>query len=203
LRSAHHLEKVVARFLAAPTDFGASATVLVMGRMKVAFLGTDGAGRRTRLDHCPHEAKIRRRLPRHDAAGGVAHVGAVEAEANDANHFVDIGFAQARVGAGGAAGGTVETLVDAAQESVAIKAAARLWVQLDDLLISHVSPLSGSSGGVPLFVPWLALTKDPSPTVRRTRAAGCAAASVAAVVLRVFAEAYADAFAFAREGSHL
>ena len=64
-----------------------------MGGVEVALTCTDEAGRRTRFDHCPHEAKIRRSLPGHDAAGGVAGVGAVEAQSNDAHHLLDIGFA--------------------------------------------------------------------------------------------------------------
>jgi len=120
-----------------------------MGGVEVALVGTDDAGRCTGFDHRPHEAKIRRGLPRHDPAGGLAHVGAVEAEANDANHLVDIGFAQACVGAGRTTGGTVETLVDTAQESVVIHAGG-LWMQLDDLLKGHVCPLSRSSGAATL-----------------------------------------------------
>ena len=49
-------------------------------------------------------------------------------------------FFQARragVGAAGTGSGTVEAVLDAAQEHVAIEA-ARLWVQLDDLLNRHV-----------------------------------------------------------------
>jgi hypothetical protein len=79
-----------------------------MGGVEVALACTDGAGRRTGFDHCPHEAKIRRRLPGHDAAGGVALVGAVETQSNDAYRLLDIGFAQAGVGTGRTAGSTVE-----------------------------------------------------------------------------------------------
>ena len=91
-----------------------------MGGVEVALIGTDGAGCRTRFDRCPHEVKIRRCLARHDPAGGVACVGAVEAQPNGANHLAHIGFAQAGVGARRTAGATVETLLHTAQESVAI-----------------------------------------------------------------------------------
>jgi hypothetical protein len=138
-RLADRLEKVVASLLAAATDFGAEPAVLVMGCVEVALGGTDEAGRRRGFDRRPHKAKIRRSLPCHDPASGVTRVDAVEAQPNHANHLLDIGFAQARVGAGRTASGTVETLVDTAQESVAIKI-SRLRMQLDDLLKGHRFP---------------------------------------------------------------
>jgi hypothetical protein len=117
-----------------------------MGGVEVALGCTDAAGRRTGFDHCPHEAKIRRGLPGHDAAGGVARVGAVEAQSNDAYHLLDIGFAEAGVGTGRTAGGTVETLLYTAHESVAIDS-GRLWMQLDDLLKGHLLPSLVRIGG--------------------------------------------------------
>jgi hypothetical protein len=139
LRLADRPEKVVARLLAAATDFGAESAVFVMGGVEVALACTDDAGRRTGFDHCPHEAKIRRGLPGDDAAGGVASVGAVEAQSNDAYHLLNIGLAQAGVGTGRATGGTVETLLYTTDESVPIDP-GRLWMQLDDLLKGHVLP---------------------------------------------------------------
>jgi hypothetical protein len=112
-----------------------------MGGVEIALGGTDEAGLRTGFDHRPHEIEVGRGLPCHDAGGGVALVGAVLAEPNDAEHLVDVGLAQAGVAAGRTAGATVETLVDAAQERVAIHP-SRVWMHLDDLVKGHVAPMS-------------------------------------------------------------
>ena len=116
-----------------------------MSGVEVALIGTDDAGCRTGFDHRPHQAEIRQRLPRHDSAGGVALVGAVEAEPYDTQHLAYIGLTQAGVGAGRTAGGAVETLPDAAQQRVLIHL-GRPRMQLDDLLKGHVLPLSFERG---------------------------------------------------------
>jgi hypothetical protein len=98
-----------------------------MGRVPVAFLGTGKAGRCTGINRCAEESEIWRGLPRHDAASGVAGVGAIEVEANAADQLLQIVLAQTGVGAGGAAGGAVEALLDTAQERLAIEV-RWLWV---------------------------------------------------------------------------
>jgi hypothetical protein len=108
----------------------------------VALLRTREAGDGTGFDHCADEAQVRRSLPGHDAAGRVAGVGAVEAEANAANHLLHVVLGEIGVGTTRATGGTIEALGDTAQERVAIEA-RRLWVRLDDLSKSHVSPFVG------------------------------------------------------------
>ena len=113
-----------------------------MGGMEVALVGTDDARRCTCLDHCPHLAKIRRGLSRHDPSSGVAFVGAVEAESNDANHLAEVGFAQAGVGAGSAARAAIETFFDAPQQDLVIDV-GRLWMQSEHLFESH-APLTSS-----------------------------------------------------------
>jgi hypothetical protein len=115
--------------------------VLVVGGVPIALLGTGEAGHRTRFDDCPNQAQIRRRLAGHDAAGRVAGVGAVEAEANAAHHLPHVVLGEIGVGTAGTARGAVEALVDTAQEGDAIDV-GRLWMQLKDLLKSHVSPLA-------------------------------------------------------------
>ena len=137
------VEKVVARLFAAATDFGADAAVLVMSSVEVALFGTDDASHRTGFDHRAHEAEIGRGLPRHDARGCVALIGAIGAQSNDAPHLLDIGLAQAGVGACRTAGATVETLVDTAQERVAIHL-GRVGMELDDLWVGHVLPFGPS-----------------------------------------------------------
>jgi hypothetical protein len=115
--------------------------MLVVRGVELALLGAGEAGRRAGFDHCADQAKIGRGLPCHDPAGGIARVGAVEVEPNAADQLRQIALGQTSVRAGCAAGATVETLVDTAEESVAIQA-ARMWMQVDDLVESRVVPPS-------------------------------------------------------------
>ena len=115
--------------------------MLVMGGMLVALLSADEARDRAGFDHCADEPKIRLRLAGHDAAGGVAHVGAVEAKPNAAHHLAHVVFGEIGVCTTRAAGETVQTLGDTAQGSVAIRT-RRSWMQLDDLLKGHGALLS-------------------------------------------------------------
>jgi hypothetical protein len=78
-------EKVVAGPFAAATDLGADAAVLVVGSMPFALLAGGEASCRAGFEHRGKKAEIRRALPRHDTAGCVADIGAVEAESNDAD----------------------------------------------------------------------------------------------------------------------
>jgi hypothetical protein len=132
-------EKVVARVLAPATDFGAEPAVLVVGGVPVALLGTGEAGDTTGFDHCADKAPVRCSLAGHDAAGRIADLGAVEAEANATHHLPHVVLDEIGIGTTRTAGGTIEALVDAAQDGVAIEA-SRLWMQLKDLVKGHVSP---------------------------------------------------------------
>jgi len=110
--------------------------VLVVSRVALALFGAGEAGHRTSSDHRDDETEIRRGLTYHDPPCRIARVGAVEAEPNAPDQPRYIALGQTGVGACGTAGGAVEAIVDTAQESVAIEA-ARMGMQVDDLLIRH------------------------------------------------------------------
>ncbi len=114
-----------------------------MGRVPRALIATGQAGRRAGLDHRPEDAEVRRGLPDRDPGGSGAGIGAVEAEANAAHHLVHVVLGEIGVGTTRAAGGTLEALLDTAQERVVIHA-GRLWMGLHDVLDCHVlAPLGG------------------------------------------------------------
>jgi hypothetical protein len=108
-----------------------------MSGMPLALITTGLAGRRTGLDHCPHDAKNRRGLTDHDPGSCGAGIGAVEAEANAAHHLVHVVLCEIGVGATRAAGRAVEALFDAAQERIVIDS-CRFWMRLDYVLNRHV-----------------------------------------------------------------
>ena len=110
--------------------------MLVSSGVAVAFFGAGETRYRAGLDHCADQSEIRLGLPGDDVAGGVAGIGAVGAEPNDAKHLVHVVLAQAGVAACCTAGGTVEALGDTAEASVEVKT-DRTWMQLDDLLKGH------------------------------------------------------------------
>jgi hypothetical protein len=111
----------------------------MVGSVPVALLRTREASDGTGFDHCTDEAQIRRGLAGHDMASRVAGVGAVEAETNASNHLPHVVLGKIGVGTTRTAGGTIKALGDTAQERLAIEA-RRLWVRLNDLSKSHVSP---------------------------------------------------------------
>jgi hypothetical protein len=96
--------------------------MLVVGGVALALVAARAARRRACLDDCAYDAKIRFRLAGDDSAGRVAGVGAVEAEANAPDKLSHVGLAQAGIGAARTRRGTVEALIDAAQEHVPIEA---------------------------------------------------------------------------------
>jgi hypothetical protein len=104
--------------------------------VEVALRGTRDARGRTSFEHRSHQAEIRHGLPRHDSASGVALVGAVIAESDDAQHLGHVGLAQARVGARRTTGGAIETLIDTPQERLAVHLAGA-WMEFDDLAKGH------------------------------------------------------------------
>jgi hypothetical protein len=120
--------------------------MLMVGRVPLALLATRAAGRRAGLDDCADDAEIERGLAGHDAAGGLAGVGAVEAEPNAPDQLLQVFLAETGVAAAGTGNGTVETVLDTAQERVAIKA-VRLRMRLDQFSNCHfVSFRSRKSG---------------------------------------------------------
>jgi hypothetical protein len=113
--------------------------VLVVGGMAIALFGTDEASHSTCFDHGADKAEIGGGLACHDSPCGVTGVGAVETEANAANHVAHVLLGEIRVGATRAAGDTVEARLDTALERVAILD-GRLWMHQDDLLKVHFFP---------------------------------------------------------------
>jgi hypothetical protein len=95
--------------------------VLVVLGVPLTLLATGTTGRRTGLDRCAEDADIGRGLAGEDAARRVAGVGAIEVEANAADQLPHVLLAETGVGAAGARSGTVEALVDTAQERVRSK----------------------------------------------------------------------------------
>jgi hypothetical protein len=88
--------------------------VVVVGGVPLALVPTSLAGCGAGFDHCPEDAEIRGGLTYYDTGGGVAGVGAVEAEANAAHHLVHVVLGEIGVCTARAAGATVEALVDTA-----------------------------------------------------------------------------------------
>src|SRR5262245_15541258 len=140
-------EEVVAYLLAASTHLGAEAAVLVVGSVQLALLGAGQAGHRTGFDAGADDAKVGRCPSCQDASGGVANVGAVQAEPNASNQGGAVVLAETIVGARGTARDAVETLLNAAQDHVAIQG-CRVWMQLEYLWKDHVLPLSRSRSTV-------------------------------------------------------
>ena len=130
-------EHFVARGLAPAADVSADPAVLVVGGVPVALLGAGGARRRASLDHRSNEADVGTALPGRDARGRVADVRAVESDADNAGQLRQVALAQAGVGAGGAAGTAIETLLGTPKERLA-KIASRQGVQLHDLAEGHL-----------------------------------------------------------------
>ncbi len=133
---AYRGEEVVARAFAATAGLSADAAVLVVLGVPLTFLATRATGRGTGLDRCAEHADIGRGLAGKDATRGVACVGAVVVEANAADQVLHVLLAETGVGATGACGGTVEALVDAAQQRVSTEA-CRLWMRRDHFSNCH------------------------------------------------------------------
>jgi hypothetical protein len=110
--------------------------VLVVLGVPLTFLATCATGRRTGLNRCTEDVDIGRGLARENAARGAAGVGAIKVEANAADQPPHVLLAETGVGATGARSGTVEALVDAAQQRASMKA-RRLWMRLDHFLNCH------------------------------------------------------------------
>jgi hypothetical protein len=92
-----------------------------MGGVLLALLGARPTGRRAGLDLRAEDAEVRLGLPDEDAAGGLAGVGAVEAESNAADQLRHIGLCEVGVGAARARRRAVDALFDAAHERITIE----------------------------------------------------------------------------------
>ena len=111
----------------------------MVGRVAIALLGASTTCDNASLDRSAYDADVGLGLTGHDPAGRVAHVGAIKIEPNAPHQLGDVRLAEAGVGAARASGGTVEALLNAAQEDVAIKAAGPR-MPLDDLSDRHSPP---------------------------------------------------------------
>lgn len=109
----------------------------MVGRVAIALLGARTTCDNACLDRGAYDAEVGLGLPGHDPAGRVAHIGTVKIVPKAPHQVGHVRLAEAGVGAAGARGGTVEALVDAAQEDVAINA-DRPRMPLDDLSDCHV-----------------------------------------------------------------
>ena len=135
---AHRGKQFAACLLAAATNLSANTGVVVVGRVAIALLGASTTCDNTCLDRGAYDADIRLGLTGHDPARRVAHACTVKAEPNAPHQLGHVRLAEAGVSAAGARGGTLETLVNAAQEDVAIKADGPR-MSLDDFSDSHVA----------------------------------------------------------------
>ena len=114
----------------------------MVGRMAIALLGASTTCDNACLDRCADDTEVGLGLTGRDPAGRVAHVGAVKIKPNAADQLGHVGLAEAGVRAAGARGGTVEALVNAAQDEVAIKADGP-GMPLDDFSDRHVHSVPG------------------------------------------------------------
>ena len=73
--------------------------MLVVGRVLLALVAAGSASHRARLDHRADDAEIGLGLPDDDSSGGIAGIGAVEAEASAADHLAYVRFAASRAAA--------------------------------------------------------------------------------------------------------
>jgi hypothetical protein len=117
--------------------------VLVVGRVLLALVAAGSASHRARLDHRADDAEIGLGLPDDDSSGGIAGIGAVEAEASASDHLVYVWLAEAGVCAARARTCAVDALVDTAQKQVAVEGdGAR--VRLEHFVDRHGTLLFGS-----------------------------------------------------------
>jgi hypothetical protein len=121
-------------------DLGADSAVLVVGSVLLALLGARPTGCRAGRDRRAEDAEVRLGLPDEDAAGGLADVGAVEAESNAADHLPHVRLCEVGVGAARARRRAFDALFDAAQQQVTIENAG-VRVCLEHVSNRHVLSL--------------------------------------------------------------
>jgi hypothetical protein len=135
--SADRHEQVLACLLAAAAHLGADAAVLVMLGVALALRATGAACHGAAFKRRADDADIGRGLAGHDAAGGIADVGAVEAEANAADQILQVALAEVSIGAAGTDSGAVAARLDTAHEGIEI-ADGRLGMRLEHLSNGHL-----------------------------------------------------------------
>ena len=113
-------EQIAARLLAAATNLCADTAVVMVRRVTIALFGTRTTRDHARLDRGANQTEVGLGLTGHDPARGLTHVGAVEIETNTPHQLGHVRLAEAGVGAAGARGGTVEALVNTAQQHITI-----------------------------------------------------------------------------------
>jgi hypothetical protein len=110
-------------------DFVTHPTVLVVVTMLLALVSADSACSSAGLKSGTCHLYFEGRLAGQYLAGGIAHVGAVEAEPYAAGQHLYVTLADAGVGAGGAALFAVKAGLDALDQRVGIDRSAA-WVCL-------------------------------------------------------------------------
>jgi hypothetical protein len=88
--------------------------------MHLALVAAYHAGLYTRLQRSARRGKVEGGLAREDPAGRQAHVGAIAAEADAADHRLHLRLREVGIGVGGAGLGAVEARLDAFDECVYI-----------------------------------------------------------------------------------
>jgi hypothetical protein len=107
-------------------------------RVVVALLGTRTTCDNACLDRCADDPEVGLGLTSHNPARREAQIGAVEIEPNAPHQLGHVRLPEAGVGAAGASSGTVEALVDAAQQHLTIKADGPR-MPLDDFSNRHIA----------------------------------------------------------------
>ena len=143
--SAERSEQVVARLLAAAAHLGANTAVLVVLGVALALFATGAACHDARLNRCANNADVRCGLAGHDAAGGLAQVGAVETKANAAHQLLQVALAEVGIGATRTRGGAVDAGLNTAHHHIAI-AAGWLRMRLEHLSNRHFSSFRRRGG---------------------------------------------------------
>ena len=126
-------------------DFGTHPTVLVVVGMLLALVPADSACPSAGLKSGTCHLCFEGRLAGHYLAGGIAHVGTVEAESYATGQHLYVTLADAGVGAGGAALFTVKAGHDALHQRIGINRSAA-WVRLQHSpsVVAQDIPLSRS-----------------------------------------------------------
>jgi hypothetical protein len=86
----------------------------------LALRATGAACHQAAFKRCANHADVGRGLTGHDAAGGIADVGAVEAEANAADQILHLAIPEVSVGAAGTGSGALAARLDTAHERIEI-----------------------------------------------------------------------------------
>src|SRR5439155_10569774 len=99
--------------LAVPAGLRADAAMLVVGCMPLTLLRADATRLGASLHHRPCEFRLELGLPGEDVSSGDAHVAAVQAQPDAADHRRHVVLGEVSVRVGGAALGAVEAGLDA------------------------------------------------------------------------------------------